>query len=169
MLKNSLILVASVGLVFMPFCLSAPYSNDATASVTALIARVNSLDNQANETDETYQKLMLNDLPNLLEDLELHKDFADALQLAQVKLDTATRLFGPESMTALDAMQDLIFLAVQEQAEQKRQQYLSKYVATVEHMRKEHKMDIVDVAFAIRSQRLQRKLRAAAATLNVHI
>jgi hypothetical protein len=117
------------------------------------------------ETDEQYQRVAFHEVPNLIENLELQKRFDEAEQLARTKYDTASRLFGKHSMTALDALQDLIFLKTQQHDDVQRKNFLGQYAALVSSMQSSGQDGLVEKANDIRTARLQRKLQEARSVL----
>ena len=123
------------------------------------------LNNRSQETSPEVQKLIFTDIPNAIESLELQKRFDEAQQLAQAKYDTAAGVFGKQSVAALDALQDLIFLQVQKHDEQQKKRYLSEYASLANTMRSSGRGDLVDKANDVRAARLQRKLEEASAAL----
>jgi hypothetical protein len=166
MMKQVLVALSMIAMLSMQNAGAAEAGDNKVEAMKSQLAK---LDKSSSENDEAYRALVLNELPNLIENLELKQEFAAARQLAELKLDTARRLFGDQSLSALDAVQDLIFLSVQQKDEQQRKRYLGQYVGMVDLMRKNDKLALVNAAAAIREERLQRKLKAAQATLGLNM
>jgi hypothetical protein len=140
-------------------------SGEVADQVQSMRNELTVLNSPVRESNRSYRDLVLVELPNLIESLALQHRFREAKELAQLKLSTGIRLFGAQSVTTLDALQDLLFLAVQQHDETERNAYLKQYAQLTLEMKRSHNDDLVDTANEIRGHRLQRKLEAAEAIL----
>jgi len=130
---------------------------------------LSALNAQASENNTKYRDLVLVEVPDVIESLALKHQFDEAKDLAQLKLSTGIRLFGAQSITALDALQDLLFLAVQQHDQTERDKYLKQYAQLTLEMKHSHHENLVETANIIRKRRLERKAEAAEAILQGHM
>lgn len=114
---------------------------------------------KVSEKDPKLEKLLMNDIPDLIERVCQMKDYEKAEELAMAKVAFVEKTFGGNSAFILDGMQDLQLIYAEQKKTDMIAKVLMRYSTTTNTLREQGKIEEADRVVNLRKDRLQRQLK----------